>query len=440
MQQCAVITTGRLSTDHIAALEGLHSPVTIQRRCADLAELIAAAHTARADAALIIGGTEQLTASTIAQLHEVLSAIVVVSDSAAERSRLAALGLSTFDDGSPPAQIAQALNSPTPFTPDAGADPGAEAEFTALVDSASLSGDLDTPQEAGTSTVVWGASGSPGRTTVAVNLAAELALSGRSVLLVDADTYAASAAVHLGLLEESAGIAQAVRAAEYGSLDAEVLLRSAASVEIGPARLEVLTGLPRADRWGELRPRALDRVLSLAGSRYDHVVVDTAAEIAPDQDLGFDAPAVQRNSAARTVLSRADQVIAVGAPDPVGFARLVKAVQSCADLLPEAASPKVVINKLRKQAVGRSPRRQLTETWLQMGPPTGPLQFLPWDPEACDAALRAGQLLAEAAPDSALRRQIAALVGIQVGRRRRPFSEIRGSSRSGRRGEQPDTR
>lgn len=432
MQQCAVITTGRLSTDHIAALEALHSPVTIQRRCADLAELIAAARTGRADAALIIGSTEQLTSSTITQLHEVLPAVVAVSDSPAERSRLTALGLSTFDDDAPAAQIAQALSSPAApgSAPEGTGAPEAAAEFAALSDSAGPDG----ASAAGSSTVVWGSSGAPGRTTVAVNLAAELALSGRSVLLIDADTYAASAAIHLGLLEESAGIAQAVRAAEYGSLDSDVLLRSAVSVEIGPVRLEVLTGLPRADRWAELRPGALDRVLSLAICRYDEVVVDAAAEIAPDQDLGFGAPAVQRNSAARTVLSAADRVIAVGAPDSVGFARLVKAVQGYAELLPEAAVPEVVINKLRKQAVGRSPRRQLTETWRQLGPSTAPLQFLPWDPEACDAALRAGQVLAEAAAESPLRRQIAALAGIQVGRRRRPFSRTRGGTRSGGRG------
>ncbi|WP_150460751.1 AAA family ATPase [Nesterenkonia ebinurensis] len=472
MRRCAVITTGRLNTDHIAGLENLHSPVTIQRRCADLAELIAVARTGRADAALIIGATEQLTDSTIGQLQESLSTVVVVSDSPLERSRLAALGLSTFDDDAAADQIAHALDIPAggggPLTAEPRADaeqpsgPGqgtpprsrsttpegdpagfrsqlagdrdAEAEFAALVEPFEETSELR--QEPATAvrnsadiTAVWGIPGAPGRTTVAVNLAAELALHGASALLIDADTYAASAAVHLGLLEESAGIAQAARAAEFGSLDTDVLLRAAAGVEIGPARLEVLTGLPRAERWPELRPRALERVLALTRSRYDHVVVDLAAEIAVDQDLGFDAPSVQRNSATRTVLSTADRVIAVGAPDPVGFARLVKAVQAYTELLPEAGAPQLVINKLRKQVVGRSPRRQLTETWRQLGHSAFSLDFLPWEPATCDAALRAGQVLAEAAPDSALRRQIAALAGAEGPRHRRGSRRRKNRSR-----------
>ena len=45
---------------------------------------------------------------------------------------------------------------------------------------------------------VWGPSGSPGRSTVATNLAAEAALAGHGTVLVDADTYGPSLRQWLG--------------------------------------------------------------------------------------------------------------------------------------------------------------------------------------------------------------------------------------------------
>jgi Mrp family chromosome partitioning ATPase len=63
---------------------------------------------------------------------------------------------------------------------------------------------------------VWGPTGAPGRTTVAVNLAAELALLGRHTLVVDADTYGGTIAQAVGLFDESPGLAAAARAAGQG--------------------------------------------------------------------------------------------------------------------------------------------------------------------------------------------------------------------------------
>ena len=56
----------------------------------------------------------------------------------------------------------------------------------------------------------------PGRTTVAVDLAAELPPPGHATLLADADTYGGSVAQALGLLDEAPGLAAAARAADHG--------------------------------------------------------------------------------------------------------------------------------------------------------------------------------------------------------------------------------
>ena len=93
---------------------------------------------------------------------------------------------------------------------------------------------------------VWGPTGAPGRTTVAVHLAAELAALGRSTLLVDADVYGGVVAQVLGLLDEAPGLAAAARLANQGTLDLPSLAGLARTVA---PDLRVLSGVARADRW-----------------------------------------------------------------------------------------------------------------------------------------------------------------------------------------------
>ncbi|MGV2903222.1 P-loop NTPase, partial [Microbacterium sp. AGC62] len=60
---------------------------------------------------------------------------------------------------------------------------------------------------------VWGPHGAPGRSRIAIELAVELARSGRATALVDADTVAPSLALLLGLSDDAPGIAAACRRA-----------------------------------------------------------------------------------------------------------------------------------------------------------------------------------------------------------------------------------
>ncbi|MGJ9373966.1 AAA family ATPase [Nesterenkonia sp. CF4.4] len=476
MSRWAVVTMGRLGVDHIAAVEGLQGPVTIERRCTDLPELIAVCRTGRADAALIIGETQQLTSTVLSELQAGGRHVVVISHVAEERSRLQRLGVLSFTDEVSPTALAQALmggepvggadlpgSSPCPTNgflssvpqvqvqhsrngdtnhrgPHTGSgrsgprDPkthGAlEPEDSTARENSTTQGDPPEPEDApprglpgapGGITAVWGAPGSPGRSTVAVNLAAELALQGASVLLIDADTIAASLVAQLGLMEETAGLARVCRAADLGRLDTAALESATASVQISGAELSLLSGLPRAQRWPELRERSLSAVLELVRSHYAHVIIDVAAPVEEDEELSFDTTAPQRNAATLTCLRLADRLLAVGAADPVSFPRLVKAVEAL-ELAVEGGSLaqlEVVINKVRSEVIGRSPRDQLSQTWLRLGPAARIQAFLPWDPAGCDASLLHGQVLAEAAPDSALRRSIARLAGVDLQVRRR---------------------
>jgi Mrp family chromosome partitioning ATPase len=424
-----VVTVGRSRDDLVGGLERLHGPVSVVRRCGELAELLAACQSGLARAAVVAEGSEELTASLVDRLSAVGVAVLALTDSPEEIIRLQGIGvaaeLRAVDAETLAARISAAVARLS------GAGPGPrQAADSAVVDSAladgrpepraSAGGPGRTPASARTGQViaVWGPAGSPGRTLVAANIAGELAAEGRSVLLVDADSYGASVAAMLGLLDEAAGLAQACRLADQGRLDADALLRVATPVACRSGTFRVLTGITRAERWTELRTAALSLVLERAREVAEVTVVDTGFCLEADEELGFDTMAPRRNAATLRTLELADTVFAVGAADSIGVPRLVRGLAELHNAVPHAA-PRVVMNKVRASAVGRSPERQLREAWERYGPAPALSAFLPADQATSDAALLAGSLLLESAPESALRKAIAELVCAPVQRNRR---------------------
>src|ERR1019366_1014984 len=101
------------------------------------------------------------------------------------------------------------------------------------------------PVRRGPVVAVWGPTGAPGRTTVAVTVADELARLGRAGLLIDADVYGGVIAAALGLLDESAGLAAACRQAAATRRDPAALAPICWQLR---SNLRVLTGIPRAER------------------------------------------------------------------------------------------------------------------------------------------------------------------------------------------------
>lgn len=411
-----VVTVGPGQEDIVSGLERLRGPVTVVRRCSELAELLAACQSGLAAAAVVAEGSGELTGTLVERMQAAGVSIVALTDDPLEASRLRSIGVVpaplAIDARSLASSITDAVDSVQDrfsvqtvlhagFS-DAVSRAPVRAAATPSVTTAAASG-------AGRILAVWGPAGSPGRTLLAVNIAAELAATGKSVVLVDADTYGASVSVLLGLLDESAGLAQACRMADQGVLDDAALDRASLEVFTKSGSFRVLTGTTRADRWIELRASALSKVLERAREKADTVVVDTGFCLEADEELSFDSMAPRRNAATLRSLEVADEVIAVGAADAIGMPRLVRGLAELAQAVPDAA-PRVVLNKVRRSSVGRSPRKQLGEAWQRFGP-TGDIEaFLPADSEACDAALLSGSVLLECAPDSALRLAIARLV------------------------------
>lgn len=261
--------------------------------------------------------------------------------------------------------------------------------------------------------VVWGPTGSPGRTTTAVNVAAELADPLHPVVLVDADTYGASVAQTLAVLDEVPGVVAAARAADHGTLDTDQLAVLAPEVRPG---LRVLTGLPRADRWTELRDVALADVLEECRTLGRWVVVDVAAPLEQDEELSFDTLAPRRNGAALTALEQADRVVVVGSGDPVGLQRLVRGLEelSAATVAPRT----VVVTRVRPGPVGPEPGRRIQES-LDRFASTGPVHLVPEDQDSLDAALLHGRTLREVRPRSAARVALVALADLLADRQPR---------------------
>jgi Mrp family chromosome partitioning ATPase len=417
-----VVTVGQSREDLVGGLERLHGPVTVVRRCSELTELLAACQSGLARAAVVAEGSQELTASLVDRLVAVGVVIIALTDSPEETARLQGIGVASAATGVESADLAGRISAAVAQLAGPGSRP---AHDSGLADTGAAirttPGDADVvPSGTGTGQIiaVWGPAGSPGRTLVAANMAGELAAAGKSVLLVDADSYGASVAGVLGLLDEAAGLAQACRLADQGQLDAEGLLRVTTPVAMKSGTFRVLTGITRADRWTELRSSALGLVFEEAREIADFIVVDTGFCLEADEELSFDTVAPRRNAATLRSLELADTVYAVGSADSIGVPRLVRGLSELEAAVPQA-SPKVVLNKVRMSAVGRSPERQLREAWERFGPSDGIAAFLPADNEACDAALLSGSLLLEAAPESGLRHAIAELVCAPVQRKRR---------------------
>jgi MinD-like ATPase involved in chromosome partitioning or flagellar assembly len=260
----------------------------------------------------------------------------------------------------------------------------------------------------GTVIAVWGPAGSPGRSTMAIGIAAELAAMGHSVVLGDVDTHAASIAPSLGLLDEAPGFAAACRLAGTESLTITELERIAQRYNASHGSFRVLTGLGRPTRWPELSHERVQSTIAACRGWVDYTVLDTGFSLENDEEISSDLFAPRRNAATITALREADVVVAVAAADPVGLSRFLRSHVDLVELAPSARMI-VVANKLRATAIGLNPGAQVRQTLARFGGIDDPV-LVPHDQSGLDAALLSARTLAEAAPRSPTRLAMQELV------------------------------
>jgi MinD-like ATPase involved in chromosome partitioning or flagellar assembly len=428
----AVLTAladGAVEARLLAAFQRPAAAVTVVRRCVDVAELLAAATAGTASAALVSADLRRFDAAVVTRLAAAGVGLVgLAADEPAERA-LRQLGVVTvLATDAPPSAVASALAEAGQAAADVAA--GLRVELADPAAALARAGRPSPPGAAtpfsdeprGTVVAVWGPAGSPGRSLLATTLAAEAAVLGAPSLLADADTYGGSVAQLLGLLDDAPGLVAAARAATLGTLDAASLAGYARGVAVpGSGLLRVLTGLSRPDRWPELRPTALERILELARRLAALTVVDCGFCLETDEELSYDSVAPRRNGATLAALGAADVVLAVGAADPVSLSRLVRTLPELAAAAP-AARHVVVVNRLRRGPVPGDPAREVSGV-LQRFAGVGEVVLLPEDRSGVDAALAVGRLLAETSPGSPYRSAVVSLarqlLGVPTARRGR---------------------
>jgi MinD-like ATPase involved in chromosome partitioning or flagellar assembly len=407
------VTDAAAEANLVAALDRSDRGITVVRRCVDVAELLIVAGSGTARAVVLSADLRRLDRDVLARLAAAGVAVVGFAGSA-DHELCWRLGIRfVVPADAEPAQVAEVLQTAvaTMATGLSGlANPAAALPVFPAVpaDDAPVSG-------TGKVVAVWGPTGAPGRTTVAVGLADEAARLGTATLLVDGDPYGGVIAQVLGMVDESPGLAAAARLHNQGRLTVAELAGLARSVS---PTLRVLTGLARPDRWPELRVESVLGVLESARTLAGLTVVDCGFCLEADEEISFDTAAPRRNGATLAALEAADVVVAVGAGDPVGIHRLVRGLSDLAEAVP-GTEPIVLVNKVRGAVVPGNPEREIAAALHRFaGVPA--IRTLPYDRSGLDRALSRGQTLAESVPKSPLRRALielaARLTGVPVAR------------------------
>lgn len=373
--------------------------VQVVRRCVELADVLAVAVSGQARAVVIGDNLAGLDADIIARITE----HGVVPIALAETGRpwpARYLFPVVLDATSEPAALAQQIVAAAR----AGLTVRPAVPAATAPDRTEPGGGSTVSTQRGRIVAVWGPAGAPGRSTVALGIADEIARLGVPTMLVDADPYGGALATMLGLLDESPGIAAACRAAAAGTLDRTSLARIC--LQIAP-QLRILTGISRSDRWPELRPASVEEVLDRARALATVTVIDCGFSLEEDEELVYDTIAPRRNGATTAALSTADEILLVTGCDPVSVSRGVRAAQELRELMPGVA-PRIVVNKVRAGVLDGDPAGQLAEAFDRYaGLPVH--QLLPLDQKSCDAALLRGRTIAEVAPAAGLRKALGEL-------------------------------
>ena len=231
---------------------------------------------------------------------------------------------------------------------------------------------------------VWSPIGSPGKSTIALSIASELTEAGNRVFLLDADTYAPSIDVLLGLNDHPAGLAAACRLVGQDRFDREQLERLSTTLTLGKGNLTVMTGISSESRWPEISSEKLDDLIMVASEDFDYVVLDVASALA--DGVASPSSSVGRNTVSRWAVGYSDLVVTVCGSDPTSIGRYLAAISQLMELQPKG-QVLTVVNRLRTSVLGGSAKQQIIETLFSLGQ-IKVSGFIPDDPAAADQAIR----------------------------------------------------
>ncbi len=366
---CVLVAAARAAWEP-AVLDALTSAgMVVLRRCVDLDDLLALALQGQAEAAVVSASLGGLDADAVRRLDDAGVAILAVSDGSAGAShhdRMHRLGVVLVA----PEEAADRLGDLLAAGPDTVPVPAD--------DRPAHRGEA----AGGRSVAVWGPTGAPGRSTVAMALAAERATVSR-VVLCDADPYGGTLAQHLGVVEDVSGLLAVARLANEAALDHAGLAASLRRVAPG---LDLLTGLPRPERWREVREGVVSALVQLARAEADPVV-DCGFSI----EEGSEQAGVPRNVATLEALAAADAIVVVGSAEPAGLTRLARSLVALTEVVPEPPAV-VVVNRMRDSLGWRGSD---VTAMIEGFAPGVPVRFWPEERAVLDRAMISGRSLAE---------------------------------------------
>ncbi|MFZ2016377.1 MAG: hypothetical protein WAV00_21365 [Nocardioides sp.] len=380
-----VVASGAAWESPLLALVGERHDLVLLKRCVDVDDLLASASAGQADAAVVALDAPGLDHAAVDLLHRHqvrVVAVAVPGSPDAVQTRAARIGVDALVGDHDLPRVVELLERDDEPLADALQDPATS--------STAAAGGTE-----GRVLVVWGPTGAPGRTTLSCGVAAALAARGLRTTLVDADPYGGSVAQHLGVLDEVSGLLSVARSSADGGLERGF---AGAQRALGD-HLTVVTGLPRPDRWLEVRPGVLEHLLEVA-CRTGHVVVDTGFSL-EDDPAGDLMSRPGRNHLTLAALDVADEIVVVGSADPVGLSRLARGLVDLRERVP-GAPVRVVVNRMRS-SLGWTERDivGMVEGFARLAG----VHFVPDDRAAADRALVSGSSVADQ-PESDLARAV----------------------------------
>ena len=312
----------------------------IVRRSLDAADLLAVASIELHTPVVVSAGLPRLTSEVVATLQRGNRKVIGLANTPAEIEHLRALGISLVLTTRTPegtsADLIAALQgnaAPTRRSWETGAWQEAAGKEPKDLPETELEVEVESAPEheprtaylpqvlnsGGQILSIWGPNGAPGRTTTALTVAQLIAVTGKSVCIIDADTSGPALALLFGVVEDASGIVVATRYAQRKSLCKESLLSVVRQVADG---IGVIGGVSHPDRWEELHPHSFRDVLKMCRRTFDYTCVDLGAGVDPSgSDREFFES--QRFAVTTTGLRESDAVLAIGLAAPLGVSRLL---------------------------------------------------------------------------------------------------------------------
>lgn len=357
--------------------------VELALRCVDRIELLAALRAGGLDAIISVDAPQWFGRGEAAEANRLGARLVGIVSDPIDADRLASLGASLVPSQATVDEIVERVRfSETTPPPLPSSQPSAAR---------------------GRAIAIWGPKGAPGRTTVAIEVASELAAQDRETLLLDGDPYGGDVLQLLGITEELPTVIWAARMASKDELDpARLMLDLRRAGSDGPI---VLPGLPRAELWADVSDYGWRRLLTVTRATFQNTVCDIGGCIEPE--TGAYATSGGRNRMAREVLDIADHVVAIARADPVGIKNFIWAYDELREVVDEERVV-VVANRVRRgdeRAIGDLLRNTIGKR---------PVAYIPDRPQELHRAVLSGEpvrVLSQGSDVSAAVRGLVAAIG-----------------------------